>query len=154
MPKYRIGAANRMHPSALQLLQGAASSKQAWPTMTMFSPNRDMPCAGERGMPKYQVLRRLGLGAKKVGKNTIEGIMKRYRVSEEDGQEGRMHIKARARVARARSPGPLNRVRYYITGRLGKAYAQVARRMPGQRTACCSGKSAKTNMALRNRCRV
>ena len=54
-----------------------------------------VPCAGERGMPKYQVLRRLGLGAKKVGKNTVEGIMTRYAVSEEDGQEGRMHIKAR-----------------------------------------------------------
>ena len=55
-------------------------------------------------MPKYQVLRRLGLGAKKVGKNTVEGIMKRYAVTEEDGQEGRMHIKARARTAQ-RLPG-------------------------------------------------
>ena len=84
-----------------------AAMSRSWGATSMSLQAHDglrrVPRAGERGMPKYQVLRRLALGAKKVGKNAIEGIMKRYAVSEEDGQEGRMHIKARAQICAARA---------------------------------------------------
>lgn len=45
-------------------------------------------------MAKPQVLRRLGLGSKKMDK-AVARILKQYGVTEEDSQEGRMHVKAR-----------------------------------------------------------
>jgi hypothetical protein len=61
------------------------------------STNRTRPCgrAGERGMPQYQILRRLGLGQKKANK-ALASVLARHRAREEDGQEGKMYIKARA----------------------------------------------------------
>jgi len=46
-------------------------------------------------MPQYQILRRLGLGQKKANK-ALASVLARHRAREEDGQEGKMYIKARA----------------------------------------------------------
>jgi hypothetical protein len=71
-------------------------------------PTRPCGRAGERGMPQYQILRRLGLGQKKANK-ALASVLARYRAREEDGQEGKMYIKARTGFANYRHLG-CNRV--------------------------------------------